>query len=68
MTLYSAMNFKELVHNLENHIGYHQIPINPGATGPKDLFECSPLHHELMTDLVQAIFKQNRCRKLTDPV
>lgn len=62
------MNFKELVLHLENHIGYHQIPINPAATGTKDLFESCPLHHELMTELMRAIFEENGCRALTDTV
>jgi hypothetical protein len=62
------MNFKELVEHLESCIGYHQIPINPTATGTKDLFESCPLHHELMTDLMRAIYEENGCCKLTDPV
>jgi hypothetical protein len=62
------MNFKELVQILEERIGYHQIPINPAATGPKDLFECCALHHELMTELVRAIYDANDCHKLIDPV
>ena len=62
------MNFKELVQILEERIGYHQLPINPAATGPKDLFECCALHHELMTELVRAIYDANDCHKLTDPV
>lgn len=63
-----GMNFRELLTQLQDRIGYHQLPVNPAATGPKDLFECCALHHELMTELVQAIYKQNGCRKLTDPV
>lgn len=62
------MNFKELVLHLENHIGSHQIPINPAATGTRDLFEGCPLHHELMTELMRAIFEGNGCRALTDTV
>ncbi|MFQ5994236.1 MAG: hypothetical protein ACE5K1_04015 [Acidiferrobacterales bacterium] len=62
------MNFRELIQHLEDRIGYHQIPINPAATGPKDWFEGCPLHHELMTEVIRAIYKQNGCRKLTDPV
>jgi hypothetical protein len=62
------MNFKELVLHLESCIGYHQIPVNPTATGTKDLFESCALHHELMTDLMRAIYQENGCCKLTDPV
>lgn len=62
------MNFIELLRKLEMRIGYHQIPLNPGARGLKDLFEGSPLHHELIVRLAHAVFSRNRCHRLTDPV
>lgn len=62
------MNFYELLKRLEATLGYHQIPLNPSARGIKDLFECSPLHHELITRLAQAIYTRNSCRKITDNV
>ncbi|MBI3571898.1 MAG: hypothetical protein HY082_12500 [Gammaproteobacteria bacterium] len=62
------MNFKELLEQLEEHLGYHQFPVNPAATNIKDVFEGSPLHHDLMTRLVRAIYVSNACRRLTDPV
>jgi len=62
------MNFIELLKKLEMRLGYHQIPLNPSARGLKDLFEGSPLHHELIVRLAHAVFSHNRCRLLTDPV
>lgn len=62
------MNFKELLEQLEERMGYHQFPVNPAATNIKDVFEGSPLHHDIMTRLVRAIFVSNACRRLTDPV
>ncbi|MDH3671297.1 MAG: hypothetical protein OES46_09035 [Gammaproteobacteria bacterium] len=62
------MNFKQLLEHLEECLGYHQVPVNPSATGARDVFECSPLHHELMTELIKAIYLENNCRHLTDPV
>ena len=62
------MNFKQLLQHLEECLGYHQVPVNPSATGARDVFECSPLHHELMTELIKAIYLENGCRHLTDPV
>ncbi len=53
---------------LERRLGYHQVPLNPAAAGIKDLFESSPVHPELMTELARAILAQNRCRRLDDPV
>ncbi len=62
------MNFKELLAQLEEHLGYHQFPVNPAATNIKNVFEGSPLHHDLMTGLARAIYVANACRRLTDPV
>lgn len=62
------MNFKELLAQLEEHLGYHQFPVNPAATNIKNVFEGSPLHHDLMTGLARAIYVANACSRLTDPV
>ena len=62
------MNFKELLEQLEERLGNHQFPVNPAATNIKDVFDGSPLHHDLMTRLVRAIYVSNACRRLTDPV
>lgn len=62
------MTFIELLQKLEAQLGYHQIPLNPGATSLKNLFDNSPLHHELVKELVQSIYAGNRCRRLIDPI
>lgn len=62
------MTFQELLIELEHRLGYHQLPVNAFARGIKDVFESSPVHQELMTQLVRAIYAENRCRRLTDPV
>lgn len=62
------MNFKDLMQQLETRLGYHQIPLNPAARGIKNIFENSPLHHDLVTRLVKAIFSENKCQRLEDAV
>lgn len=62
------MNFFQLLQHLEERLGYHQLPLNPAATGLRDLFEGTPLHHEWMTLFVRAVYADNRCQRLTDPV
>ncbi|MHB8741509.1 MAG: hypothetical protein ACYC9L_00115 [Sulfuricaulis sp.] len=62
------MNFRELLTRLEEHLGNHQLPVNPAATHIKNIFDGSPLHHDMMTGLVRAIYVANACRRLTDPV
>ena len=62
------MNFYQLLQQLEDRLGYHQLPLNPGATGIRDVLEGAPLHHDWMVQLVRAIYAENRCRGLSDPV
>lgn len=62
------MNFLQLLQQLEERLGYHQLPLNAGATALRGLFEGTPLHHDWMTQFVRAVYAENRCRRLTDPV
>ncbi len=62
------MNFIELLAQLEERLGYHQFPVNPAATHIKNIFEGSPLHHDIMTAFARAIYVTNACRRVTDPV
>lgn len=62
------MKFIQLIELLARHVGTHQIPLNPAATQRRGLIESSALHYELITGIVDAIYKRNRCRRLTDPV
>lgn len=62
------MNFFQLLQHFEERLGYHQLPLNPAATSLRDLFEGTPLHHEWMTQFVRAVYADNRCQRLTDPV
>jgi hypothetical protein len=62
------MRFRELIRRLEERLGYHQLPLNTAARGLRDLFDGGPLHHELMTQLVRAIYRHNACQRLDDPV
>lgn len=62
------MNFYQLLQQIEDRLGYHQLPLNPGATGIRDIFDGTPLHHDWMVQLVRAIYAENGCRRLTDPV
>lgn len=62
------MNYYQLLQHLEERLGYHQLPLNPGATSLRDLFEGTPLHHDWMTQFVRAVYAENRCQRLADPV
>lgn len=62
------MTFQQLMHYLEQALGHHQVPLRPHASRLQDLFESCALHHELMLRLANAVYKENRCRKLSDPI
>lgn len=62
------MTFLELLLALEHRLGYHQLPVNPRARSIKEVFESSPVHQEFMTQLVRAVYSENRCQRLSDPV
>ena len=49
-------------------MGYHQIPVNPSADNPKDIFESCPLHDDLTKQLVRTIYKRNKCQRLIDNI
>ncbi len=62
------MKFIQLIEQLARQVGAHQIPFNPAATQRQGLIESSALHYALITRIVDAIYKGNRCRRLADPV
>jgi hypothetical protein len=62
------MTYLELLQALEHRLGYQHLPLNPRASTLKNLFESSPVHHELMHGLAQALYERNTCCKLDDPV
>jgi hypothetical protein len=62
------MTFRKFVEYLEDRLGYHQIPRNPYAETPHDIFESCPLHDELTKQLIRTIYKRNKCQRLIDPV
>ncbi len=62
------MTFLQLLQALEQQLGYHQLPLNPMAEDFIELFESSPVHVTLISEIVRAIYKQNKCQKFSDTV
>jgi hypothetical protein len=62
------MTYIELLRMLEQRLGYQHLPLNPHAPSMKNLFESTPVHHELMQRTVQALYRANACHALTDSV
>ncbi len=62
------MTYSQLIEFLENRLGYLQMPVNPHASGPRNIFENCPLHDQLTKQLVNKIYKKNHCRHLSDKI
>lgn len=62
------MSFLQLMRHLEHGLGHHQVPLNPCARTPADLFICCGVHDEFLKTVTQAIYKQNRCQNLVGAI
>lgn len=62
------MTFLELLRRLEQHLGSHQLPVNPRATSLRDVLDGVALHPALVQRLIRTLYESNGCRRLTDPV
>ena len=62
------MTFLELLTQLAQRLGQHQLPINPAATNVARVIDASALHHALATELVGAVFQASQCRQLNGAI
>lgn len=62
------MLFKQLVQNLEDRLGHHQVPTNARAKALTDILGSCAVHHDFLTTVLRAIYKSNRCQKIDDTV
>ncbi len=62
------LTFRDLIRHLADEIGRHQIPVRTRATDIHEFIGPDSIHHELVNELVRAIYKANRCGHLDAPV
>lgn len=62
------MTYLQLLTALEHRLGRLHVPLRPGGATVHDLFEGCALHHELVLQLVRAIYSENRCHHIRDIV
>ncbi len=62
------VTFRNLIRHLADAIGRHHIPVRTRAPDIHEFIGPESIHHELVTDLVRAIYKANRCGHLDAPV
>lgn len=58
------MTFRQLMQHLELTLGHHNFPLNPDARTLRALFDSCALHHELTVELINEIYRGNRCHGL----
>lgn len=56
-----AMTYRELAIWLENQLGTCHLLVNRAAKEPADLLLATGLHDRLVKELLQAVYKNNRC-------
>ncbi len=64
----SPVTFRHLIRRLADEIGRHHIPVRTGAKDIHEFIGPDSIHHELVNDLVRAVYKANRCGYLDAPV
>ena len=64
----SPVTFRNLIRHLADAIGRHHIPVRSRATDIHEFIGPDSIHHELVNNLVRAIYKANRCGHLDAPV
>lgn len=64
----ASVTFRNLIRHLAEAIGRHYIPVRSRATDIHEFIGPDSIHHELVKNLVRAIYKANRCGHLDAPV
>ena len=62
------MLFKQLVQHLEERLGHHQVPANARAKSLADILGGCAVHHDFLTTVLRAVYKNNRCQKIDDAI
>ncbi len=61
------ISFQQFIEQLALRIGQHQLPVR-AASDVGSLLDSSALHYELAARIVRAIYQNNGCHCLADPV
>ena len=62
------VGFRNYFEQLEEHLGALLVPIQPRATGPRQIVTAEALHADLTRRAAVEIYRENQCRGMESPV
>ena len=68
MTNCDTLEYRTLMNELADQVGRQHLPINGEARDINELLEGEAVHSELVRELVQSIYRRNRCNNLSGKV
>ena len=60
--------FRNYFEQLEEHLGALLVPIQPRATGPRQIVTAEALHADLARRAAIEVYRENQCRGMESPV
>ena len=64
----TSVCFRNYFEQLEEHLGVLLVPIQPGATGPRQIVTAEALHADLARRAAVEIYRENQCRGMESAV
>ena len=64
----ALVGFRNYFEQLEAHLGALLVPIQHGATGPRQIVTAEALHADLARKAAVDIYRENQCRGMESPV
>ena len=62
------IGFRNYFEQLEEHLGALLVPIEPKATGPRQIVTSEALHADLARRAAVEVYRENQCRGMQSPV
>ena len=62
------VGFRNYFEQLEEHLGVLLVPIQPRATGPRQIVTAEALHADLARRAAVEVYRENQCRGMESPV
>ena len=64
----TSVGFRNYFEQLEEHLGALLVPIQPRATGPRQIVTAEALHADLARRAAVEVYRENQCRGMESPV
>ena len=64
----TSVGFRNYFEQLEEHLGALLVPIQPRATGPRQIVTAEALHADLARRAAVEVYRENQCRGMASPV